>query len=198
MFHEMHGYGRCTLLKLMLLGLLATSTIAVADIDDEYFIAHQVAQSHQIPQLLKGDTKTLTDDVIVKLLKDHKQKALIKRYHEDKATSVMLQESIEESVSSAEFDSWLNEKIATIYTELYDVDELRLMYKDSRAQDDKDKKSDKMTNYLSQYIHTSLSHEGKKESAEQSFLKKLKEQTQHILDQYTKPDGEENNDDEYY
>lgn len=55
--------------KMILLGLLTTSTIAVADLDEEYFIAHQVAQSHQIPGLLKGDTETLVNEVLAELIK---------------------------------------------------------------------------------------------------------------------------------
>ncbi|AWY21173.1 hypothetical protein LP123_02260 [Moraxella bovis] len=184
--------------KMMLLGLLTTSTIAVADLDEEYFIAHQVAQSHQIPGLLKGDTETLVNEVLAELIKTHKQKEIIKQYYEDKATSPMLKQSMVEAVSSSEFDSWLNEKIATIYMDLYNVAQLRQMYKDSRTQGDADKPSDDMAVYLSQYIQSSLSYEHKKELQEQLFLTKLKEATQNILDQHAKPDNTDKDDDEYY
>lgn len=180
--------------KMMSLGILAISTTAVAEIDDKYFIAHQVAQSHQVLNLLKGDTESLSDDMLAKLIKTHKQKELIEQYHKDKATSSMLKQSIEESVSSPEFDSWLNEKIATVYMDLYDVAELRQMYKDGRNQDAVDKLSDDMTVYLSQYIHSDLSYERKKELQKQLFLTKLKETTQNILDQHTKSDNKDSDE----
>lgn len=185
-------------LKLVLLGSLMTSTIATANLDDEYFIAHQVAQSHQVSNLLKGDGKTLVDEIIAELIKTHKQKEFIKQHHEDKATSLMLNQSIAEAVSSSEFDSWLNEKIATIYMELYDVSELKQMYKDGRTRDIKGESSDKVATHLSQYIDLSLSYEQKQEHHEQLFLKELKGQTQNILDQHIKLNNKDKNDDESY
>ncbi|UZA51256.1 hypothetical protein [Moraxella bovis] len=92
----------------------------------------------------------------------------------------------------------MNEKIATIYMDLYNVAQLRQMYKDSRTQGDADKPSDDMAVYLSQYIQSSLSYEHKKELQEQLFLTKLKEATQNILDQHAKPDNTDKDDDEYY
>lgn len=185
---------KCSLLKLLLLGLLTVSAIAVAELDDEYFIAHQVAQSYQIPKLLKGgDGQVLADEVIVNLAKTHEQKELIEQYYKDKTTISMLYESVTQSLLSSEFDSWLNEKIATVYMDLYDIVELKQMYKDIHTQDEL---SSEVVTYLSWYINSSLSYERKKEYREQLFVKELKEQTQEILDKHIKSSNEDKDGDE--
>lgn len=189
---------RILLLKLISIGILTTPSIVMADLNEAYFIAHQVAQSHQIPKILKGNTKDLVDEILAELIKNHKQKESIKQHYEDKATLSMLKKSIADSVSLPEFNSWLNEKIATIYIDIYDEMELKQMYKNSQNKNIKDIPLEDMNFYLSQYINSNLSYKHKKEIQKQLFLKKLKEETQDILNQHIKPDNQDKDSDEYY
>lgn len=145
--------------------------------DAQYFVAHQVSKVHRTADLLIADADSkVAERVIADLIKHHKQRALIDSYHKHKDMNTALKDSIKDSLLSAEFASWLNEKLANTYVEIYSYETLKEMYQASYKKQQSD-----FAVYFADYIKHQDDAQALVAMQETLLVKELEQRVSEVL-----------------